>query len=144
MKRTRLQIEQECDEILKLQVKGHSPKDIMQIRNLPQTTYYEMTSRIQDMIVSEQSGKRQEEILVHAQVLQDRLTRAMNVEDRLMNGEKVSHRTQMEAGTKYGELAMMLFKLQIERASWMDALRLSSQVRLDVEPIDSQDDNNAL
>jgi len=135
--RTQIQIEDEMDEIFRLQVAGHTPKQIQKIRNLPERTYFDYNQRLQSRIVESMTAKRTEEILVQKELCAERLNKAMMGEEELATKENISPRTKMDAWYRYAEIVMAKFKLEAETTNWLVAyrnLQLEEPINLTPDP----------
>lgn len=144
--RTQIQIEQECDEILRLMVAGDSNKEIMEKRNLPERTFYEYQRRLQERIIAEQMTKRHEEIMIDKQIVKDRLTKALKLEEKLMDDPHISPRTRMDAGTRFSEISVAMLKLETEMLGFLHALkeaRLQQPTTIQLPPPDASPDGSA-
>jgi ACT domain-containing protein len=134
------------DEILKLQVAGANPKQIMQILGLNKSAYYAYNLRLRSRIIHEQLAKRHEELLVDKQIVKDRLTKAMQIEDAIMTDKNVSPRTRMDAATRYSEISVAAFKLEAETVGFINALSTLREQKNDVIqlPTEIQDERDAV
>jgi hypothetical protein len=133
--RTEIQIQDEMDEIFRLQVAGATPKQIMKLRNLPERTYYDYNKRLMDRIVTAETNKRTEEVLVQKEICKERMVDSMQTEYKLSHDDKISPRTRMDAAQRRAEIAAALFKIDIETTNWLLAYR---NMKLE-EPIQLED-----
>ena len=120
-KRSEIQVQEEMDEIFRLQIAGATRKQICEIRNLPERTYDFYNKRLKERIVSFETSKRQEEILVQKEICRQRLNKARMGEQKIAEDEKTSQRVKMDAWYRYSEISVAEFKLEAETANWLAA-----------------------
>jgi hypothetical protein len=133
VRRTEIQIEDLIDQIFRLQVIGATPKQIQKQLNLPERTYFEYNSRLQERIVGAETAKRTEEILVQKELCHERLVKSMRGLEHIATTDGISPRTKMDAWYKFAEVSMAEFKLQGETTNWLleyNRLRLEEPIRL--------------
>lgn len=122
-KRTRIQIDELLNKILKLEVEGKTIKEACAILEMPERTYSFYKHRLERRIASQQTAKSREDILMHKEVCRERLTKALKGEQGIAEGEKIPPRVRMDAWYRYAEISTATFKLEAETANWLAAYK---------------------
>lgn len=118
-RRTRIQIEDLKNKILRMEIEGKHRNEICKVLGMAVRTYEHYKSIIEAEIVAEQTAKRKEDILVQKEVCKARLLKALRGEQEIAEGQSTSPRVKMDAWYRYGELAVAEFKLEAETDNWL-------------------------
>jgi len=122
-KRSKEYVENELNEIFKLIVVGTSDTEIKKIRNLPDRTYTEYKVRLSDSMAQVNLNQKSEQILFHKEVTKERLLKDKRVFQQVMEDDRSTGRTKVEAARADLEANVVLFKLENETAMFVNTIR---------------------
>jgi len=122
-KRSKEYVENELNEIFKLIVVGTSDTEIKKIRNLPDRTYTEYKVRLSDRMAQVNLNQKSEQILFHKEVTKERLLKDKRVFQQVMEDDRSTGRTKVEAARADLEANVVLFKLENETAMFVNTIR---------------------
>jgi len=122
-KRSRDFVENELNEIFKLIVAGTSDAEIKKIRNLPDRTYTEYKVRLSDRMAQVNLNQKSEQILFHKEITKERLLKDKRVFQQVMEDDRSTGRTKVEAARADLEANVVLFKLENETAMFVNTIR---------------------
>ena len=72
-RRSKQFVENECNEIFELLIAGASDKEIQQLRNLPERTYFDYKARLAAKLHNQNVNIRDDQVLFYKEVTKERL-----------------------------------------------------------------------
>lgn len=132
-RRTEIEAKKLEDAILCDVIDGLTVKQMMEKHGISERSVYLYIESNKERIVAEQTEVRNEDVLYHKKVSEERFLFSLRIEKELAENPKVPPRTRMDAAMRHAEIAALIFRLQIETGNWLNERR---KTYLQVKPLE--------